>query len=68
MRRLKPEPSAQPEPLAHAPRWKEITLLVAYLVIFALSILTVLVPTTDNQEEHVEKKTASAEGTGNVPK
>jgi hypothetical protein len=44
--------------------WPEIALLVGYLVICLLSVLTVLVPTTENDEEHVKvKNTAAAAST-----
>jgi hypothetical protein len=37
--------------------WPEIALLVGYLVICLLSVLTVLLPTTENDEEHVKVNT-----------
>jgi hypothetical protein len=49
---------------AHAAHWTEIALLIGYIVICLLSVLTVLLPTTENEEEHAKPKaspsTASA--------
>jgi hypothetical protein len=68
MRRTKPETPAQETRSSYESRWREVTLLVAYLVICLLSILTVLAPSTDNQEERVDAKTRPATATGSVPK
>jgi hypothetical protein len=51
MRRIKPQTTPQPEPDTHGRPWHELALLVGYLVICLLSVLTVLVPTTENKEE-----------------
>jgi hypothetical protein len=67
MRRTRPENPAQETRSTYESRWREVTLLVAYLVICLLSILTVLAPSTDNQEERVDAKSGSAMATGSVP-
>ncbi|MET0385090.1 MAG: hypothetical protein ABW321_03985 [Polyangiales bacterium] len=56
MRRIKPQTVPQEPSTAHATAWQDIALLVAYLVIAALSVLTVLMPTTDNKVEQIETK------------
>jgi hypothetical protein len=48
--------------------WPEIALLVGYLVICLLSVLTVLMPTTENEEEHVKAKTTSAPASASTGK
>jgi hypothetical protein len=60
MRRIKPQTTPQPTPDAHGRPWHEIALLVGYLVICLLSVLTVLLPTTENKEEQPDRK---AQGT-----
>jgi hypothetical protein len=56
MPRTRP-PSATPTTTtAHATRWTEIALLIGYLVICLISVLTVLLPTTENEEEHAKPK------------
>jgi hypothetical protein len=60
MRRIKPQTNPQPTPDAHGRPWHEIALLTGYLVICLLSILTVLLPTTENKEEQFDRK---AQGT-----
>lgn len=42
----------QPTPRAHESLWPEVALLGAFLVICLLSVLTVLLPATENEEEH----------------
>jgi hypothetical protein len=56
MRRIKPQTNPQPEPDAHGRPWHEIALLVGYLLICLLSVLTVLLPTTENKEEQSDRK------------
>ena len=51
---------AQPTTPAHARMWPEIALLVGYLLICLISVLTVLLPSTENEEEHGEQQTPSA--------
>jgi hypothetical protein len=40
--------------------WPELVLIVGYLVICLISVLTVLLPTTENEEEHAKAKTTTA--------
>jgi hypothetical protein len=54
MARIQPPNPTQGTTRPHARMWPEIALLVGYLVICLLSVLTVLVPTTENDEEHVK--------------
>jgi len=54
MRRIKPQVAPQETRDTHGPGWREIALLVGYLVICLLSVLTVLLPTTENKEEQSE--------------
>jgi hypothetical protein len=68
MRRTKPETPVQETRGAYDSRWREVTLVVAYLIICLLSILTVLAPSTDNQEERVDAKSGSAAVAGSTPK
>ena len=56
MRRIKPQPTPQPTPETHGRPWQEIALLTGYLLICLLSVLTVLLPTTENKEEQIEHK------------
>lgn len=56
MRRIKPQTAPQPTPDSHGRPWHEIALLTGYLVICLLSILTVLLPTTENKEEQSDRK------------
>ena len=51
MRRIRPQLAPQETRDTHSPKWREIALLVGYLVICLLSVLTVLLPTTENKEE-----------------
>jgi hypothetical protein len=71
MRRIKPQTTPQ-EPLpTYAAGWQEVVLLVAYLVICLLSVLTVLMPTTENKAEQIETKAQSnsgATGIASAPK
>jgi hypothetical protein len=41
-----PEPSERP-----TPRWPELLLLIGFVVICLLSVLTVLVPSTENEKD-----------------
>jgi hypothetical protein len=59
MRRIKPQTTPQELAPAHASRWQEIALLVAYLVICLLSFLTVVLPTTENKKEEIDAKAPS---------
>jgi len=71
MRRIKPQTTPQEPAPTHTPRWREIALLVAYIVICLLSFLTVLMPTTENKAEQIETKAASTSnepGRTSVPK
>jgi hypothetical protein len=72
MRRIKPQTTPQPTPDAHGRPWQELALLAGYLVICLLSILTVLLPTTENKEEQSEQKaqgaTAAADSVANTTK
>jgi len=52
--------AVQPTPRAHESLWPEIALLGAYLVICLISVLTVLLPTTENEEEHGKAKASSS--------
>jgi hypothetical protein len=54
MRRIKPQLAPQETRDTHSPSWREVLLLVGYLVICLLSVLTVLLPTTENKEERSE--------------
>jgi hypothetical protein len=56
MPRTRTLPTVQETPSTHEPVWPEIALLGAYLVICLLSVLTVLLPTTENEEEHAKAK------------
>jgi len=60
MRRIKPQTLPQPTPDAHGRPWHEVALLVGYLVICLLSILTVLLPTTENKEDKPEPRATEA--------
>jgi hypothetical protein len=60
MPRTHPPKDIQPDTPAHDARWRELALLIAYLVICLLSVLTVLAPTTENEEEHAKPKTLSS--------
>jgi|GEM_PF-5040225 hypothetical protein len=72
MRRIKPQTTPQPTPDTHARPWHEIALLVGYLFICLLSVLTVLLPTTENKEEQSDRKAQgtadSADSTANAAK
>ena len=57
MRRIKPQVAPQETRTTHSPSWREIALLVGYLLICLLSVLTVLLPSTENKEEQREQKT-----------
>jgi hypothetical protein len=61
MRRIKPQTDPQPTPDAHGRPWQEVALLVGYLLICLLSILTVLLPTTENKEEQADRKAQGTE-------
>ena len=54
MRRIKPQVTPQETRDTYSSSWREIALLVGYLVICLLSVLTVLLPTTENKEEQSE--------------
>jgi hypothetical protein len=56
MARTRPPTTTQETTRAHATRWPEVALLIGYLVICLLSVLTVLLPTTENEEEHGKPK------------
>jgi hypothetical protein len=60
MPRTRPLSTSQPVTDTHAKRWPEIALLIGYLVICLLSVLTVLLPTTENEEEHAKPKVTSS--------
>ena len=62
MRRIKPQTTPQPTPDAHGRPWQEIALLTGYLLICLLSVLTVLLPTTENKEEQSEHKVQGSLG------
>ena len=62
MRRIKPQVAPQETRDTHSPSWREIALLVGYLVICLLSVLTVLLPSTENKEEQREQKTGQSSG------
>lgn len=62
MRRIKPQVVPQETRVTHSPPWREIALLVGYLVICLLSVLTVLLPSTENKEEQREQKTGQSSG------
>ena len=61
MRRIKPQTTPQPTPDTHGRPWQEIALLTGYLLICLLSVLTVLLPTTENKEEQIEHKAQGTE-------
>lgn len=63
MRRIKPQTNLQPTPDAHGRPWHEIALLMGYLFICLLSILTVLLPTTENKEEQSDRKAQGSAAT-----
>jgi len=50
MPRLKPQPVPQAEVIPYAGRWREVGLLVAYLVVCVLAVLTVLMPAIENSD------------------
>jgi hypothetical protein len=53
-----------PEPKEHPPaRWPEILLLIGFVVICLLSVLTVLVPSTENEKD--DGKPAEAQSAAN---
>jgi hypothetical protein len=60
MPRTRTPTAPQATPPAHEPLWPEIALLGAYLVICLLSVLTVLLPATENEEEHAKAKVSPA--------
>ena len=55
MRKIKPQVAPQETRDTHSPGWREVALLVGYLVICLLSVLTVLLPTTENKEEQTAR-------------
>ena len=61
MPRSKTPPAVQATPPAHESLWPEVALLGAYLVICLLSVLTVLLPTTENEEEHAKANASAKE-------
>jgi hypothetical protein len=67
MPRTRPLSTSQPVTDTHEARWPEVALLIGYLIICLISVLTVLLPTTENEEEHAKPKvspsTASASPT-----
>ena len=60
MPRIKPQSTPQTTPDAHGQPWQEIAIVVGYLLICVLSVLTVLLPTTENKEQQFDRK---AQGT-----
>jgi hypothetical protein len=66
MARTRPPKPLQPAPIAHRADWREVALLIGYLVICVLSGLTVLAPATENEEEH-GKANATAPDTATRP-
>jgi hypothetical protein len=56
-----------PEPIEHSPsRWPELLLLIGFVVICLVSVLTVLVPSTENEKD--DGKPADAQSAANEAK